>query len=140
MCDKLKKIEMGKKYTYLGQPARVICVDRNHKHYPVVALVSAGGPPDDLFEELLTFSALGEAFKDSPGTERLVEVSPYADWKIDDKILVTNNLTVDTRWYRRYFAGICSDGRVSAFADGATSWSAKDITGWNHAKKEEPSK
>ena len=136
MCDKLKKIEMGKKYTYLGKPARVLCVDKRYRLYPVIALIT-----DNSCETVTSFTADGRSYEDAPAdtTHRLIEVSPYADWKIDDKILVTNNLTGDTRWYKRHFAGLGKDGQPTAFADGKTSWSdaGQPGTAWNFAKKPE---
>jgi hypothetical protein len=36
------KIEMDKRYTYNGEPIRILCVDRPNTGYPVVAMQSDG--------------------------------------------------------------------------------------------------
>ena len=50
----------------------------------------------------------------------LVEVVPYEDWKIDDKVIVWNSDTGVS--YRRYFAGIDRNGNITTFVNGNTSW------------------
>ena len=56
----------------------------------------------------------------------LVEVSPYEDWKIDDKVVVWNNDWVfdgEVQKVNKYFAGLDDSNLPTAFANGATSWS-----------------
>lgn len=50
----------------------------------------------------------------------LVEVSPYDDWKIDDKVIVSFD---DDEEHNYYFAGLDGLGRTCVFSDGSTSWS-----------------
>lgn len=49
----------------------------------------------------------------------LVEVTPYDDWKIDDKVIAFD----DDGEYNYYFAGLDGLGRTCVFSDGSTSWS-----------------
>lgn len=63
---------------------------------------------------------------------------PEVDWTkvdIDTPILVKS--TECAFWHKKYFAKF-ENGRVYAWTDGATSWSAEGnvnkITGWNYAK------
>ena len=59
------------------------------------------------------------------------------DWskvKVDTPILVKN--TEEGEWVRRYFAKF-KDGKVYAWWDGATSWTADDeydVNSWKYAK------
>lgn len=68
---------------------------------------------------------------------------PYCDWKdslhqiiegelvkplkVDDKVMVRDNCIV---WRPRYFSHF-SGKHIQCFADGRTSWSAKDTTLWD---------
>lgn len=59
---------------------------------------------------------------------------PPVDWtkvKVDTKILVTNFL--EDEWYKRYFAKY-ENGKVYAFNEGSTSWSADTTIRWDYAK------
>lgn len=71
----------------------------------------------------------------------LVEVKPYEDFTIDDKVLVwADGLE---KKYKRYFAGICDDGnglKAVVFKTGTDSWTStndgmddKEI--WQHCEK-----
>ena len=64
----------------------------------------------------------------------LVEVSPYKDWKIDDKVIVWN--LEDGEVFRRYFAGISHDGHIQVFKGGVTSWSnfGKKVVNYKHGR------
>ncbi len=53
----------------------------------------------------------------------LVEVSPYEDWEIDDKVIVSFAHEVEGYEYNYYFAGLDGLGRPCVFSDGCTSWS-----------------
>jgi hypothetical protein len=52
----------------------------------------------------------------------LVEVSPYEDWKIDDKVIVTFADDEDEEG-KYYFAGLNKSNLPCVFKDGRTSWS-----------------
>lgn len=62
---------------------------------------------------------------------------PEVDWskvKVDTPILVRDYES--SEWTKRYFAKFV-DGKVYAWSDGATSWTADgewDVTSWNCAK------
>lgn len=62
---------------------------------------------------------------------------PETDWSkvaVDTPILVKN--VEQEHWYKRYFAGY-KNGKVSAWVNGATSWTALDEDDdytWNYAK------
>lgn len=62
---------------------------------------------------------------------------PEVDWskvEVDTPILVKN--VEQEHWYKRYFAGY-KNGKVSAWVNGATSWTALDEDDdytWNYAK------
>lgn len=57
----------------------------------------------------------------TPSSMDLVECSPYDYLKVDDKVLVWDNIENDKQ--RRYFAGISSNGEPMTFSNGMTSWS-----------------
>jgi hypothetical protein len=56
----------------------------------------------------------------------LIEVTPYDDLQIDDKVLVWNDRKGTLAKFKRYFAGVSRNGKPLAFSDGATSWSTED--------------
>lgn len=59
---------------------------------------------------------------------------PKADWSnvaVDTPILVRSNM--NNKWIRRYFAKY-ENGKVYAWADGATSWSGDYTICWGYAK------
>lgn len=64
-------------------------------------------------------------------------VEPPVDWSkvaVDTPILVKDN--EEERWKKRHFAKY-EDGKVYAYCNGATSWSARrsdNISGWDMAK------
>lgn len=65
----------------------------------------------------------------------LVEISPYADFKIDDKVLVWEVNTSSKS--KRHFAGISEDGNPMAWSDGQTSFTSDLKTEWDHCIKYE---
>ena len=52
---------------------------------------------------------------------QLVEVGPFDDFKIDEKVMV--RVDIWDEWQHAYFAGV-EDGTALAFCDGATKWSS----------------
>ena len=83
---------------------------------------------------------------DEKGLDRLSSISSCAQdiyWnkvEVDTPILVSHAPKID--WYRRYFAKY-EDGKVYAWNDGATSWTAitdDDVTYWERAKLAEVEK
>jgi hypothetical protein len=56
----------------------------------------------------------------------LIEVSPYEDWKIDDKVLVWDDAWDYGVTQKGYFGGLNKNGAPTAFLNGCTSWSTED--------------
>jgi hypothetical protein len=112
------KIEMNKKYkTFDGQDVRIICVDKGGK-YPVVGIVG---------ENIRTFTETGvSCLYDDLG---LVEISPFADFKDGDPVMVRN---IDSdNWNRRFFSHLDQSAKrniVHAYISGATKWASYGAT------------
>jgi len=66
----------------------------------------------------------------------LIEVSPYADFKIDDKVLVWNNEEPNKK-FKRYFAGFSGNGYPKVWVNGCTSFSSDDKYVWDNCIKYE---
>jgi len=112
----MNKIDMTKKYrTRSGLSVRVLCVDLKNPTYSVLALVLDGD------RELCVFAkSNGDLFAGND-VYGLVEVTPWSDLKIDDKVAVRASELHN--WRPRYFAGLNEHGVPQAFTDGATSFS-----------------
>lgn len=118
----MNKIEMGKTYKYRNcKAARVLCVD-NPGCYPVITSAEDGTVYFHSHYGVGMFSLMTD----------LVEVIPYSDFKIDDKVMVRNG---NGKWCKRYFAGIDSKGKPMAFESGSDSWSYDVVLIWNECRK-----
>ena len=129
------KIEMGKKYrTRDGRKVRVLCTDRRHNEYPVVALVTSFCGTT---ETLDTFTSNGfEVTTESESNYDLIEVTPYDDFKIDEPVMVRYNDY--SEWERYHFAKVTSDGLPMTFAKGCTSWTQNTsygLTPWAECRR-----
>jgi len=113
------KIELGKSYTSNGEPATIRYIDGKSPDFPVLAEL-----PDGTIRH---FTAEGKHNITMPSKFDLVEVSPYADWEIDQKVMVSDDGVL---WRKRYFAGVNSEGKPIVFYDGATSWSTSEKLLW----------
>ena len=125
-----KLIEIGKKYTSNGRPVTIRYVDGKDARFPVLAEFEDGG--------VGCFSPEGHYSNPLASAYDLVEVSPYADWKIDQKIIVSDDGVMRLK---RYFAGVRKDGVCLAWDGGATSWSispGKEPLPWKHARLPTP--
>lgn len=122
-------ISLDKKYkTRCGYPVRVLCVDRNDPDYPVVALVNCKDS-----EGIASFSSKGMFVNESIKHDfDLIEISPYEDFKKDDKVMVSQNGEI---WYKRYFSHVDVKGIPYCFGDGMTSWNSGYTTGWEYCRK-----
>lgn len=119
------KIEMGKQYkTRGGYPVQILCVDGPHEDYPVVAILD---------NAVLAFTIDGHYSSGTPSARDLIEISPYEDFKIDDKVMVRDCVGDD--WEKRYFAGVTCDGCASAYDSGYTSWTSKVVIEWRFCRK-----
>lgn len=125
----MNKIDMNKKYrTRCGYPVRILCVDVNNAN-PVVAAITF---PDGL-DVIHTFSCAGAGINIYMD---LIEVSPWEDFKKDDKVMVSED---GEEWLRRYFA-YEKDDVAYIYRNGATSWTSGGadeewITTWNYCRK-----
>jgi hypothetical protein len=122
------KITMGKKYTSNGRPVIIRYVDGKNTRYPVLAEFEDGA--------VEFFSASGACSDLTPSEYDLVEVSPYADWKIDQKIMVSED---GEDWRKRHFAGVDEEGCPLAWVTSSTSWADRpEHIKWNYARLPTP--
>lgn len=101
-------IDMNKKYTSDGRPVRLLCIDANGTH-PVVALHDTGIP--------MSFLADGSCLNSKLN---LIEVSTYADFKIDDPVMVRDY--EGRSWEKSHFAGVTDGGKAKTWSGGCTSF------------------
>lgn len=126
----MNKIDMNKKYrTRCGYPVRVLCTDMKSGKYTVVALVYTM-----LGETPICFTEFGFEVYNQEGDYDLIEVSPWEDFKKDDKVMVR-----DGAWYTwapRYFSHV-EDGKPYTFINGRTSFSSegKETKCWEYCRK-----
>ena len=122
-------ISMDKTYkTRDGSDVRMVCVNAG-SNAPVVAVVN---------DETVSYSADGRFFKSiqHESVWDLVEVSPYADFKIDEPVMV--QIHPMGNWSKGYFAGLKSPSVTpTIWANGSTRWSAHchDITRVNECRR-----
>lgn len=126
--SQMQKITMDKKYrTRCGYPARVICIDMKYPKRSVVALIDR-----ERGESIYSFTPEGKFSTGSDDLD-LIEVSPWEDFKKDDKVMVSND---GKNWEKRYFSHI-EDGKPWCYYDGFSSWTT--IGGstfvWNYCRK-----
>lgn len=115
-------VSIDKKYTLDGAVFTILTVTK-----PGIRPV-AGYKPDGSICSFNLDGSLGNSYL------KLVEVSPYADFKIDEPVMVRDDN--DQEWHRRHFAGVSIDGRASAWNNGATRWSTGHRpTVWNQCRR-----
>lgn len=119
----MTKVDMNKQYrTIDGRPVRILCVDRkSDSGDSIVGLIK-----NETNETLHTWDQRGKSVS-FPKWD-LIEVQPYDDFKIDDKVLVRTSQYTD--WEKRHFAGVSEDGLPLAFIYGGTSWTTDESTKW----------
>jgi hypothetical protein len=64
----------------------------------------------------------------------LIEVSPYADFKIDDKVLVWENSSICPVKRRGHFAGVSEDGKPTIWDMGRTSFTETNKVTWDNCE------
>jgi hypothetical protein len=64
----------------------------------------------------------------------IIEISPYEDFKIDDKVLVWDD---EDDKVKAYFAGVNKNGFPTAWCDGRTSFTETESLSWYHCIKYE---
>lgn len=113
-------ISMDKKYTLDGEDFTVWTVEKPGKR------CVAGHTPDG---NMYSFYADGMW----EGKSRLIEVSPYADFKIDEPVMVRDS--GNQSWGRGFFGGV-SNEKPFVWSFGATKWSSgNDRTYWNQCRR-----
>ncbi len=125
----VNKITLDKKYrTRCGYPVRVLCVDMK-SDWPVVCIIKY---PDGT-ENTNSVTIYGKDWDGEESDFDLIEVSPWEDFKKDDKVMVKG--FEGGLWSKRHFA-YEKDGRAYVYQEGMTSWSSDDeaIT-WKYCRK-----
>jgi hypothetical protein len=122
------KIRKDKKYkTRLGLDVIIykIWEDQNKIH---------GVAVDDSVNPVCTleWDLYGKVYRTSEYPNDLIEVSPYADFKIDDKVFVWDEKEYKVK---RHFAGISELGEPLTWRDGLTSFTTNEKTAWNNCEK-----
>lgn len=121
-------ISLDKKYkTRCGYPVRILCVDRKDTVWPVVAMYQKENCEGVSFHKINDGTAWNGRDFD------LIEVSPYEDFKKDDKVMVSEDGII---WYKRYFSHATVKGAY-VFDNGNTSWTEPngDTTNWPYCRK-----
>lgn len=109
-------IDINKKYkTRAGNPVRIYATDGNSWD-PV-----HGAVKDREGWKIKSWKESGAFLYGEISDNDLMEVGPYDDLKIDDKVMVKDDS--DAMWKKRHFAGIGADGKPLVFRSGGTSWS-----------------
>ena len=127
-------ISMDKKYqTKDGKKVRVLCVDVKDEDYPVLALVLVGDS-----ESVQQFTKNGYLHSEHSLDEwDLIEVSTYADFKVDEPVMVREH--DGGTWQPRHFAVIGENGKPRCWSDGKTSWSGAPTSfGWDQCRRPTP--
>lgn len=101
-------ISMDKTYTSFGKPVRILCTDANGA-YPVVALHDSG----------IAMNYCADGTQPTSAMYNLVEVSPFADFKVDEPVMVRDNNS--EQWYRKLFVGV---SKLTGFVE------ASDYCAW----------
>lgn len=121
-----KTISLDKKYkTRCGYPVRVLCIDRKDTVWPVVAMYQKENC------EGVSFHKINDGTSWNGQDFDLVEVSPYEDFKKDDKVMVSRD---GTKWIKRYFSHE-ENGVPYIFNNGNTSWSSRYSKAWEFCRK-----
>lgn len=125
----MKKVDIRKKYRIRNGEDVEFISDAGRGTHPVVGYVG-----DQM--DITYWTKEGNYFLDETSQFDLVEVSPYEDWKIDDKIEVSDD---NIRWKKRHFAGVNDEGFPMAWNAGCSSWT-EEYNGklhWKYARKPE---
>lgn len=124
-ATKIEENTVKKEYrTKSGLPARIICTDRKGFGQPVVVLVEANAETETLcgYSTDLTYS-------NTPSAMDLVEVTPWGDFQIDDKVVggfspetLSAAIIPTPSTVKGHFAGVSSNGKPLIFFNGKTSY------------------
>lgn len=125
-------ISMDKKYTTRnGWPVRILCVDKHHPSYTVVGLITNNQGE----ETMVCWTPDGKymlGYREH--AYDLVEVTPYADFKIDEPVMA--RAFPGGLWFRRHFAGVTENGKPKTWDSGRTLFSSKgDFAVWDECRR-----
>jgi hypothetical protein len=125
--DMTQKITMDGKYkTKTGKPVRILCVDRKHSTYPVVALVSE----DSGVEATKAYTAEGFYYGDK--TEHDSNLVPVKEEVFTrDQLVEVSDSGVS--WTKAHFSHKTGEA-FHVFADGRTSHTNKGSLPWNYCR------
>lgn len=135
----MNKINLTSTYrTRCGMPVRVICIDRKHREYPVVALVNI-----DNQETIWTYSEYGQYSISRPENEYdLVEYDLAETFVLDQPIWVRDSIL--NKWVKRHFHSYEPENKiVYAWGNGKTSFTSDADDGfisWNFYTNVDPTK
>lgn len=126
--DMTQKITMDGKYqTKTGKPVRILCVDRKHSTYHVVALVSEDGGEKECYT---AYTADGFYYDDMTEHDRnLVPVKEEVFTR--DQLVEVSDSGVG--WTKAHFSHK-TDEAFHVFADGRTSHTSKGTLPWNYCR------
>lgn len=114
---------MGKKYMYRnGEQATILTTERPGVT-PVVSMSEKG--------DIIPHRKDGGYNHPENSGWDLIEVTPFCEFKIDDKVMVRDG---EGSWKRMHFAGVTMGGRPMVFNDGGTSWSFSYKTEWDECR------
>jgi hypothetical protein len=120
-------IDINKKYkTRDGRKVEIIAMERRLL-LPVVGIVEGQSV-------IKCWSIFGRIYNErEESVYDLNEVTSYADFKIDDKVLVKEERR--SIWKKRYFAGMREDGKPLVFIYGGTSWNETETISYEQCIK-----
>jgi len=70
--------------------------------------------------------------KTTKSLDDIIEISPYDDWQVDDKILVWGS---NEKRIQGHFRGISHEGKPQVWAEGKTSWTTDEYYTYEYAEK-----
>lgn len=130
------RISMDKKYTTRdGRPVRILAVDFDDCPYTVVAAVTGTYENGTTGEILYTYLPTGEInLNKEESPLDLVEAMPFADFKLDEPVMV--RMAGDADWTSRHFACANTFGtKAMCWCDGGTSWTAVNSAVWDECRR-----
>jgi hypothetical protein len=123
-------IDINKQYkTRSGSDIELVS-DAGREPYPIIGYTDDSAVP-------MGWTRDGQYITTATSALDLVEVRPYEDWEIDDRIEVSAD---GIYWHKRHFAGIANDGIPMTWNAGLSSWTEEYNGGkvpWKYARKPE---
>ncbi len=115
----MNKVSMDKKYEPKNKQftCEIITISLNNEFPVAIKCTDKSG-----HQTIKQYKENGQYYFNMPSDYDLIEVSTYADFKIDDKVVVWDSAS--SIKLNRHFAGISDSGKPMAFAEGMTSFTA----------------